>query len=431
MRLRVLDRMGIKDPNARAVVSTEWLWAIFGTPALFYLTVFMNAVGLSPIQIGTIASVGLGCGCVFQLVAGPVTDILGRRITTTLFDVTSWVIPMFIWAVSSSFWLFLVGFILNATSNIVAVSFSLLAVEDSLESARSKVFAAVKLISLLAGLTIPLVGVSIEHWRVEPVFRILFLLGAITMLVQNVLRWHWTRETRAGLAARSSRRSQGVKQLTHAWATTLGRAVTHRGLWRVLLLFVATSMALQINIFQALYLGQQLGLSQAEVGLFPAVAALASLFCFLVIMPRITRRITDSRALTLAIAFACCGWLLFTFMPRHPSTLIWVACALLLGAGPFLMEAYRDSITLSAVHETDAATYFAAVQSIASIAIIPTGLLAGGLYAFSPRLVFILILSLYTIAFLLALPARFGDKVKTRLTNPDDLETQGRPSSDI
>jgi len=82
--------------NPRAAVFTEPLWGIPYNLFIPYASVYMLALGVKDAQIGMITSFGLMVQTFFALISGAITDKLGRRLTTLLFDLLGWSIPVFI-----------------------------------------------------------------------------------------------------------------------------------------------------------------------------------------------------------------------------------------------------------------------------------------------------------------------------------------------
>ena len=99
--------------NGRASVYTEPMWGLSMMLVLPYASVFMLALGVHDEQIGFLATVSLLSQMVFGLLSGVITDRLGRRATTAIFDVVAWVIPCLIWAFAQNFWWFLVASLVN------------------------------------------------------------------------------------------------------------------------------------------------------------------------------------------------------------------------------------------------------------------------------------------------------------------------------
>ena len=48
------------------------------------------------------------------LLSGVITDKLGRRLTTLIFDILSWSVPALISAIAQNFWYFLIAGVINS-----------------------------------------------------------------------------------------------------------------------------------------------------------------------------------------------------------------------------------------------------------------------------------------------------------------------------
>ena len=74
--------------------------------------------------IGLIVSISWGFQVVLALLSGVITDKLGRRLTTLIFDIVSWTIPSLISALAQNFWYFLIAGIINSVWRITHNSWS-------------------------------------------------------------------------------------------------------------------------------------------------------------------------------------------------------------------------------------------------------------------------------------------------------------------
>jgi MFS family permease len=104
--------------NPRGCVYTEPLWGIPFNLYAPYVSIYMVALGLSDTDIGLIVSISWSFQVIFAMLSGVITDKVGRRRTTLLFDILSWAIPALICAVAQNFWYFLVAGIINSTWRI-------------------------------------------------------------------------------------------------------------------------------------------------------------------------------------------------------------------------------------------------------------------------------------------------------------------------
>ena len=93
--------------NVRACVYTEPLWGIPFNLYAPYVSVYMLALGLTDSQIGLVTTIGMVCSVFWTLLSGAITDKLGRKRTTLIFDIISWSVPCLIWAVAQDFCLLL------------------------------------------------------------------------------------------------------------------------------------------------------------------------------------------------------------------------------------------------------------------------------------------------------------------------------------
>ncbi|QGV76998.1 MFS transporter [Streptomyces ficellus] len=383
--------------NARYCIYTEPFWAVFGTAALYYATLYMESAGLGTVAIGVILSANLYAAFLFQLVAGAVTDRMGRRRATFWFDVTSWVIPMFVWAFSDNFGLFLLGYLLNASSKIVNVSFWLLATEDSPEEHRPRIFGAIKVVIMFAGLLVPVVGLCMDAYGTVPTLRVLFFVGGLAMLLHNWLRHRYTVETRAGADAMERHaRTPLLRSVTDS-GRLLWAAGRHAALRRLVLMYTLSFVAFQLNVFLAVYLTRHLDYGALVVGGVPAVGAVTALLSYAIVMPRASGRVRAETMARWSLVASCAGWLLFLALGPGNLPLLFL-CTVLTSGGPFLVESYRDAIVVGCVHTSERAMFFAAVQTFTAVVSIPTGYLSAVLFDTRPLLLFAAIAALYGVA---------------------------------
>jgi MFS family permease len=382
--------------NARACVLLEPMWAIPGTVVMYYATLYMTTAGLDPVQIGLIVSVGLYVACFFQLAAGALTNKMGRRRATFVFDVLSWVIPMFLWAVAADFWMFLLACLLNATSRVVNVSFSLLATEDASAEQRPRIFAALKLIITAAGLLAPLAGLLMVRFGTMPTLRGVYFFGGLLMLAHVVVRYRLTTETATGSQVRQANGAVGVARGVRQGVRLFLTNARSREMWPIVAVYALTYLAWQVNIFQVVYLAAELNFGAAEISYLPALTAVVVLACYLVVMPRIRARPAEQNMFA-ALLCSASGWLIFLVVPQHGLVLLAIS-TVLTAAGLFLVESYRDALVVSRLPEHDRADLFSGIQTVTAVLAIPSGYLTALVYTYRPSLVFLAICALYALA---------------------------------
>jgi MFS family permease len=63
--------------------------------------------------------------------SGAITDKMGRKSATLIFDILSWSIPCLIWAFAQTFYYFLIAAVVNSLWRITMNSWTCLLVEDT------------------------------------------------------------------------------------------------------------------------------------------------------------------------------------------------------------------------------------------------------------------------------------------------------------
>ena len=109
----VIDTLIHLTGNGRACLWVEPLWGIPYNLYTPFVSVYMAALGMSPTQIGLVSSVFFASQVVWSLLSGALTDKLGRRRCTLIFDCVSWSVPTFMWMIAQDFTWFLVAAIFN------------------------------------------------------------------------------------------------------------------------------------------------------------------------------------------------------------------------------------------------------------------------------------------------------------------------------
>lgn len=100
----LLDTLCHLEGNAKPCLLLEPLWGIPYNLYLPFVSVYMAALGLSATEIGLVSTVFFASQMVWALLSGPLTDKLGRRVCTVIFDCLSWSVPALLWMCAQNFW---------------------------------------------------------------------------------------------------------------------------------------------------------------------------------------------------------------------------------------------------------------------------------------------------------------------------------------
>jgi MFS family permease len=396
--------------NARNAILVEPLWAVFGVVILYYAPLYMTSVGLSSVQVGWIGSIMLAFSFVFQTLAAPITNRMGRKRTSLIWDLISWTVPMLIWTFSQSFAAFAIAAILNSSVRIVSVSWSLLVIEDVEPSDRSKVFAILNLIGAACGLMTPVVGLLIGQYGVESTLRVYYFLGAISMTTMFFLRNALTDETQNGLAAMLEHKGLRPWESLLKNLQSLNALKNTKGLLWLIAFYVLTFFIEQMNLFQILYFSQTLHFGALAVSLVPVSVAAITAIMYGFVLRRLSSFPVE-RTLVFTCALGLLGAMLMVLIPAENLMILLLVISVLAGAN-FLTKTYRDTVLFTHLPSSGTADLFSAVQVLTMLFSIPASAIAGAIFSVQPIMLFVLIAILNLI--LLAL-AYMISKLQTKL----------------
>lgn len=386
--------------NARNAILVEPMWAIFGMVILYYAPLYMTNIGISSAQVGLLGSIMLAFSFVFQMLAAPITNRLGRKRTSLIWDIISWTLPMLIWTFARDFTAFLIAAILNSSVRIVSVSWSLLVIEDVIPSERSRVFGILNLIAAACGLMTPVVGLLMSKYGVVPTLRVYYFLGAIGMTSMFFLRNAITDETRNGLAA-----MQEHKNL-HPWQSLLENLQhlaairSTPGLLGLVVFYILTFFIEQMNLFQILFFSETLKFGAVTVSLVPVAVAGITVLMYGFVIPKLSS-LPAEQALLPTCLLGLLGAVLIIFIPAHNLIFLLMVVCILSGAA-FLTRTYRDTVLFSQLPEQGAADLFSAIQALTMLFSIPAAGIAGAIFAVQPVALFVLIAVLNAALLLMA-----------------------------
>lgn len=387
--------------NARYALMVQPMWTVWGSTVLFYSPLYMKEIGLTEIQIGIISTVNIFVSFIFYILAGPVTNRLGRKKTTFVFDTVAWVIPMFMWAVAKDFWCFLIPSIINASSKVVFISWNCLITEDTEKSKRAKVFGVTYIINISSGVTTIIAGLIMNKLGFVITLRWIYLIGMISMAAMFYIRNSLVVETKIGMELMKKHSGLPVLQIIKRYNSTIINIFRNRSIVLIIIIYVFTSFVLSINnTVQIIFIKDFLKFNEVEVSLIPCINALICILIFGLIMPRIKGK-AEERILFYSLAVMVLGSFMFLFIPKSRLSFMLLSNAIL-AAGNFSMQTYRDSVVMNTSESDKKAEVFSAVQTLAAFSSIPSGFLAGYTYSINPYIPFILVVILLCISMIVS-----------------------------
>jgi MFS family permease len=387
--------------NPRGCVYTEPLWGIPFNLYAPYVSIYMLALGLSDADIGLTVSISWGFQVIFALLSGIITDKMGRRKTTLIYDVLAWAVPALISAVAQNIWYLLAAGIVNSTWRIVMNSWTCLLVEDAEQEQLVDIFTWISISNQLVGLIAPLAGIMIGVFSLVPTMRGLYLFAFVMFTLKPIVTYVMTEETAQGILRMSETRSQTVLDMLRGYTGVVRDLLrAPQTLYMIAITLVVSITTLISGSFWAIIVTQKLHIPAQHLGAFPFVKSAIILGFFFLVMPKIAK-MHYKLPLTLGfLGFVASQVLLITAPDQGYLVLL---------ASAFL-EACSFAVVNPLVGEMTALTIDAQerarIQSILYVLIIlftsPFGWVAGTLSSFNKDAPFILNIGLYIAGAVLA-----------------------------
>jgi len=376
--------------NTRAILVTEPFWSVPYNLVQTYASVYMLALGCTPQQVGLVGSAALAAQLVFSLVGGWITDRLGRRRTTLVFDTISWSGAMLLWAFARGFPWFLAAAAVNSAVRIVMTSWTCLAIEDTAVDQRVHFFTWISIAGVLAGFVAPLSGVLVGRFGLVPAMRGLYLFGFAAMTAMFIVRNRMLVETRMGIQRMRESRTEHPRRELGAHLSASSDALRHP----LFAIAAATSILASIlsivrTTFQSILLTRGLSFPEASIAVFPLVNAAVMLAALVLLVPALARRGT---AVALAAGFGCmaASAVLLAASPRQSWPLA-LASTALGGVGSAVLFPVVDSFLANAVPDHSRAKVMAVFYVVMFAVPSPFSWIGGLLSAVSPRLALALV----------------------------------------
>lgn len=408
-RHTLLDTLVNLRGNPRACVYTEALWSIPFNLYTPFFTLYMYALGVSDRQIGLLISLGLFFQIFTALLSGVLTDKLGRRKTTVIFDTISWSIPTLLWAISQNFWWFLIAAIFNSLGQITHNSWNLLMVEDSDQKKLVHIYTWCTVSGLLAVFFSPLAGIMVDRLTVVPAMRIIFAITFVMMSAKFILLYIFSSETGQGKIRQEETKDTPLWHLLtdykHIALKIIKTKETILVLGLLLLLNITTMIT---NSFFSLYTTQNLYLPDAYLAYFPIGRAGIMLLFIFTIQTLLNRLPFYIPVITGLVLFVASQLLLISAPPEKLTHLLFYV---IFEAFAFaLVVPQKDSLMIQFVEAKERAR----IMSVMFVTIIglstPFGWIAGELSSHNRRLPFVLNTLLYILCAVLILLIRKQQK---------------------
>ena len=275
--------------NARACLWTEPMWGIPYNLCLPYVSLYMAALGLSPADIGMVASFGIVSQVIFSTLSGVITDKLGRRWTTVIFDTLSWSVPEFIWMASQNVNWFIAAALFNGAWRVTENSWDLLMMEDLDEKDVLPAVTLTQMLGLIAAFIAPLSKFAIDAFGLVPTMRVLYGITGTSMTIKFLLVHLFTRETRMGVQRMKETKNKRMITMLLECKDVYLRLVLNRRMLLTFGILAAHSLVTTLSgTYWSLLICGTMGVSEGNVVLFTTFKNLVTLLCAFTLVPRIS-----------------------------------------------------------------------------------------------------------------------------------------------
>ncbi len=382
--------------NARGVVYTEALWGIPYNLYAPYVSIYMLAIGLNDVQVGLITSIGMAFQIVSTLLSGAITDKLGRKRTTLIFDTISWSIPCLIWAIAQDFNYFLLAAIVNSIWRVTANSWQCLLVEDTDPKILLDVYSWIYIAGLVAAFFSPITGVLIGQFSLVPTLRGLYLLSFLMMTTKFIVMNGMVSETRRGQVRMHETRGQPLITVVRESPAVLKRILhTPATLVTAALMLLLNICWLVKGTFWSILVTEKLGIPPEYLVIFTFARSIIMLLFFFFVMPRLGDMDVRKPLLIGLVGLVVSQVILINvpsggYLPLMVATVLEAACT------P-LATALLDKLTVITVDATERARIMAILSVAMLIFTSPFGWIAGQLSEMNRSLPFVLNSALFAI----------------------------------
>lgn len=382
--------------NPRAVILTEFLFGIPYNLYMPYASVYMLQLGLTDGQIGMVVSVGLASQILGALLGGPVTDKLGRRKTTLIFDIFAWSLPALIWAVAQDFNYFIAAAVSTGCFRVAMTSWNCLLVEDADPAELIDIYTWVYIAALVTGLVAPISGWLVSVFSLVPAMRGLYFFAFMVLTTKILLLYRYSKETKQGLVRMAATRSQSLFSLFHGYGDVFRQMLrTPRTLFTLAIMLAMTLANTVSTTFWSILVTQKAQFPAEHVALFPFARSFAMLVFFFLAMPAI-KAMKFRNPMMVGFVLLAVSQIILITMPERSYALLLLS-TLIEACSYATVSTQIDRMVVVTVDAQERARIMALLYLVVLGISTPFGWIAGRLSEINRNLPFLMNIGLYTI----------------------------------
>jgi Major Facilitator Superfamily. len=380
--------------NPKALLLMEPLWGIpFGLIAPF-ATLYMQARGITDIEIGLILSVATAIQVIAGSLGGVITDKFGRKTTTMFGDFTGWVIACLIWAFSGNFWLFLIAAAFNSMEQVNQTAWVCFVNEDTDPDQLVNLWNWVLIAGNVSVFFAPIAGVLIEKTSLISVMQALYIVFAVFMLIKIFITYKVTMETSRGVIRKKETKNQSIWGMMREYEKLIPQTLRQKRVLFTLAIMILLQCTYIISTnFFSLYVTSILGVSDGMIAIFPIVRA-AVMLIFFFAAPKILDRISLEVPIIFgAVLYIICHLVLLFCPPDNlPVLFIYIFIDAVAWA---IVIPRKETLLVNNIDEKERARILSLLTTLTLFASIPCGYIAGWLSSINRQYPFFLNLAMY------------------------------------
>ena len=407
--------------NPKACVLTEPLWGIPHTLFIPFASVYMLALGLSDVHVGLVASLLLFVRAGSAVISGAITDKLGRRRATLIFDIISWSAPCLLWALAQNVWWFYAAALLNGLWQVTDNAWTCLLVEDAENRMIVHIYSWVYVSGQLSVFFAPLSGQLVGRLTLIPALRILYAFSFVSMTLKAIILYRYCDETKTGKVRLRETRGKSLLSVLSEYRELIPRFFRSGDMRLATALSVLLIVANTImDSFFGIYTTQRLGIPDYYLAYFPIIRSAIMLVFLFFIQPHIMR-FGFKGPMLVGMTLYIVSHLLLVFLPLANvggGMLVPALYTVVQACAHGLVMPRRDSIVALCLDQKERAR-MTSIMTVMMLSItIPFGYIAGRLSEMDRNLPFALNIALFLIAFIAVLTSsklRRGGDLEARL----------------
>jgi len=399
--------------NPRIAVLTEPLW---GIPHFLYIpfaSVYMAAFGLSDARIGLIASLVMLVRAASAALSGAVTDKLGRRMTTLVFDVLSWSVPCLLWATAQGPQAFFVAALFNGMWEITNNSWSCLLVEEAEKRLLVHIYSWIYVGACVSVFFAPIAGLLVSGIGLVTAVRILYAFSFVLMTLKFIIMYLYSTETQIGKQRMEETRGVPLLSVLAEYRGLLPRFFHSKEMMTAMILAILFTITGTVTeSFFGIYATRTLLLPEGTLIVFPMIRSTIMLLFLFIVQPRL-EKFGFRKPMLIGVALFIVGNAVLIVPPLFISVnalVLPVVYTVIQSCALALATVRKDAIVaLSLQHEERAR--MTSIMTVFMLSLTtPFGSLAGALSEINRSLPFALNILLFAIVFAVVF---FSGTIKT------------------